>query len=144
MANEIYGPYHSKEEVIKAVDIMTLKGFKAENITILANKRLSSKLENQTDANVESSEADESETSILNRIKGLFKDEEESEPTFSERLTALGMSEAQAEKYVEGIESGQILVIANDELRLGHDASNDRISGQDSGPLEESVYLEND
>lgn len=138
MTNEIYGPYHSEEEVIKAVDIMTLKGFKAENITILANKKLCNQLEKRTDANVESSAEDDSEASIISKIKNVFMDEDKSEFNFRERLVELGLSEKQAEKYEKDIESGKILVLANDELRMGHDATSNTVT------MEESVYLQND
>ncbi|GAA0595434.1 hypothetical protein GCM10009001_09420 [Virgibacillus siamensis] len=138
MANEIYGPYDSEEEVIKAVDIMTLKGFKAENITILANKTLSMRLEKWTDANVESNAENEHEESFFSKIKHMFVDEEETEFNFHDRLVELGLSKTQAEKFETDIESGKIIVLANDDLRMGHDPTSETVT------MQESIHLENE
>ncbi|WP_174616123.1 general stress protein [Virgibacillus ihumii] len=136
MANEVYGPYGSEEEAIKAVDIMALKGLKAENITILANRKMSKQMEKWTDANVESSAEDDSKSSVFSKIKGIFTDEEETEVNFRDRLIELGLSETQAEKFEKIIESGQIIILASDELRMGHDAAGETVS------MQEPIYLQ--
>lgn len=137
MANEIYGPYYSEEEAIKAVDIMTLKGLKAENITVLANEKKSKQLEQWTDAEVENSAENELETSVFSKIKDMLSDEEETEPNFRERLVELGLSESEAEKIENEIESGRIIILANDELRMGHDATSDTVT------MQEPIHLHN-
>ncbi|MBP1947472.1 general stress protein [Virgibacillus litoralis] len=138
MANEIFGPFYSKEDAIKKVSVLELKGLKAENITIFTNKENTDELEDRTDVDVENNAIEDDEKdSFLDKIKKVMLNSQDSGLNIHEKLVQLGVSDKQASMYVDAIESGEILVIANDELKMGNDPTSDTVT------LEEEVIHRN-
>ncbi|SDQ82524.1 general stress protein [Virgibacillus salinus] len=138
MANEIFGPFHSKEDAIKKVSVLELKGLKAENITIFTNKENTAELEDRTDVDVENNAIeDDGKDSFIDKIKKVMLNSQYSGLNIHEKLVQLGVSDKQASMYVDAIESGEILVIADDELKMGNDPTSDTVT------LEEEVIHRN-
>lgn len=138
MANEIFGPFHSKEDTVKKVSVLELKGLKAENITIFTNKENTDELEDRTDVDVENNATEDDEKdSFTDKIKKVILNSQDSNLNIHEKLVQLGVSDKQASKYVDAIESGEILVIADDELKMGNDSTSDTVT------LEEEVIHRN-
>ncbi|SEQ36486.1 Heat induced stress protein YflT [Virgibacillus subterraneus] len=138
MANEIFGPFHSKEDAIKKVSVLELKGLKAENITIFTNKENTAELEDRTDVDVENNAIeDDGKDSFIDKIKKVMLNSQDSSLNIHEKLVQLGVSDKQASMYVDAIESGEILVIADDELKMGNDPTSDTVT------LEEEVIHRN-
>ncbi|MFB4166940.1 general stress protein [Virgibacillus sp. JSM 102003] len=138
MANEIFGPFHSKEDAIKKVSVLELKGLKAENITVFTNKENTDELEERTDVDVENNATEDDEKgSFIDKIKKVMLNSQDSGLNVHEKLVQLGVSDKQATKYVDAIESGEILVIADDKLKMGNDSTSDTVT------LEEEVIHRN-
>lgn len=122
MTRQIFGSFDTKDEAINIVNSLELKGYKAKNILIFANDDNTGELAKRTDVNVESSIVEtESESSFADKLKKIFMNDSGSHPYLHEKLNYAGISDKQAEKYVEDIEAGKILVLADDELRMGHE-----------------------
>lgn len=129
MASEIFGPYHSTEEAIKEVNILGLKGYKDDNIIVFTNGSNTNALENRTDVNVENDVTEKAhEDSFMDKVKKIFTDEHDSSPDIHEKLVNQGVSDMQADKYAKDIESGKILILVNDEIRMGNDATDDTVT----------------
>lgn len=129
MTRQIFGSFDTRDEAIKTVNGLELKGYKAKNITIFANDDNTTDLAKQTDVNVESSIVEtDSEPSFMDKVKRVFMKESGSHPYLHDNLLESGISDKQAAKYTNEIESGKILVIADDELRMGHNSISDDIA----------------
>lgn len=139
MANEIYGPYQSIDEAVRSVEVIELKGHKSENITLFTNKNNADELQNYTDVTVESDKStDDTEQSVMDKIKmAVLMDEPDTNTELHEKLTKQGLSNEQATKYKEEIKSGNIIIVADDELKMGNDATPDTVK------MEEEVIRRN-
>lgn len=120
MAKRIVGAYQTEIEAINVVNGLELKGMKAKNITILTTKN-AQELKNRTDVKVESNVPFvKNEASFIIKFKRALLKETDQELDFHEKLTNLGLSLEQVGKCITDIESGMVLVIADDELKMGH------------------------
>ncbi|PAV29719.1 hypothetical protein CIL05_10130 [Virgibacillus profundi] len=129
MTRQIFGSFDTKDEAIKTVDGLELKGYKAKNITIFANNDDTNDLALRTDVNVESSIVEtDSDPSFVDKVKKVFTNDAGSHPYLHDKLIHSGISDKQASKYVDEIESGKILVIADDEMRMGNDSVSDDVT----------------
>lgn len=128
MAYEVYGPYSTIAEARKNIDILGLEGVKNEHIFVFSSKDVLNELKNQTDAHIEGDNtANSTENhSLIDKLKNFFStNDSNSEENIQEKLRSLGISDKQAEKYMSDITSGNILVVADNEKRMGHDAADD-------------------
>ncbi|WP_188456288.1 general stress protein [Virgibacillus oceani] len=121
MTNQIFGPYHSIEKAVAAVNILELKGYKASNITIFSSENKAVELDEQTDVNVEGESTNNE--SFRDKITSIFNKDITPDYNIHDKLMDYGLSNKQSEKYMERIESGEVLVIVDDELRMGNDAT---------------------
>ncbi|MEC5423818.1 general stress protein [Virgibacillus sp. C22-A2] len=139
MGKEIFGPYQSKDDAINSVNGLELKGYKADSITIFTNQRHTKELKQRTDVKVESSISENGEeNSPLDKLKRIFTNDSGSHPHLHDKLLNSSISDKQAKKYVDAIESGEILIIADNQLRMGHDSTSDTVT------LEEAIIQRND
>lgn len=128
IANEIFGAFHFREDVVSKVSTLELKGLKAENITILTNKKNADALKNRTDVNVENNSSESVKNdSFIDKVKKAVKNEQSSSPDIHDKLVGLGVSRNQAAKYLEAIEVGKTIVVADDQLRMGNDSTSDTV-----------------
>ncbi|UJL47468.1 general stress protein [Virgibacillus sp. NKC19-16] len=131
MAKEIIGSYPSKDEAVNVVERLELKGFVAKNITIFANSDHKKEMEKRTDVKVKSDATEnEDDESFMDKVKKVFTGNSvtDSHIELHEKLVNAGVSEHQAQKYSDEIESGNILVVADDELKMGNDATSDTVT----------------
>lgn len=129
MGNEVFGPYESTEEVIKTVTTLELKGYKSSNISLFANEDHAEELIKNTDVNVESENGNAAnQPPILEKFQKLFTNGTDGHANLHEKLTDRNISDWQAEKFTEAIENGEIVVVADNELRMGNDSAADVIS----------------
>ncbi|WP_373895533.1 general stress protein [Virgibacillus natechei] len=135
MANQIIGSYSSKDEAVNVVERLELKGFIANNIIIFANSDYAKEMEKLTDVKVKSDgTANEDDESFMDKVKKVFTDQTDTDPHMAlhEKLINAGISEHQAKKYADEIKSGNILVVADDELKMGNDATSDTVTMEET------------
>lgn len=134
MAMEVYGPFPTTYETVKKVNGLQLKGLTAKNITIFADNKNAIKLKNHTAVKVETDlSRDENEDSFMDKVKKVFVDDEgDNNPNLHDKLVDIGISESRSSEYEEDIDAGEILVVADNTLKLGHDQFFDK---EDDGQL---------
>ncbi|MEC2158089.1 general stress protein [Virgibacillus halodenitrificans] len=125
MTKEVFGPFQANDEVIRLVSNLELKGYKSENITVFANSDDFEELDKRTDVSVESSVTDEEEPTFMDKVKRVFSNDAGTHPHLHDRLLNSAVTDKQAKEYVDAIEDGGVLVIANNDLKMGHDATNE-------------------
>jgi hypothetical protein len=129
MGNEVFGPYETTDEVINMVSALQLKGYKSSNISLFAQEDHTEDLIKHTDVNVESETASEkNQPKFVEKMQNLFTNDKNPHATLHEKLTNGNISDKQAEKYVEAIENGKVVVIADNELKMGNDTTSDVVS----------------
>lgn len=117
MTKRIFDSYPSEEEALAAVTDLQTKGYKAEDLVLLSNKRTQAALEDRTDVEVKSSSDGKGGDSFLDKIRRVFTQEEETEenPDTKKRLVEAGLSEEQAIRYAAEVDDGHILIAADEE-----------------------------
>lgn len=119
MTKQIVGAYKTEAEAINTVDSLELQGLKSKNIAILTNSN-TKELKSRTDVKVVSSEPHLPETSFMGKIKKTFMKQQNQDLDFHEKLIHLGLSKELVTRCIADIESGMVLVIADNELKMGH------------------------
>jgi uncharacterized protein (TIGR02271 family) len=125
MGKKVLGVYNSSEEVIQAIELFQNEGYSREDFSIIANTAdVPSTIEEET--GVESQEIttrnntpSEEHLGFLASLFTPFVDntaQNDGRNTYYDHLIAQGISEADALKYEEDINSGMILLLAEKEL----------------------------
>ncbi|SDO22005.1 general stress protein [Alkalicoccus daliensis] len=126
MGKRVVGVYQTKEEVLKTVNDLKFDGHQPHTINIIANKNEhTSWLEEDMDVNVETtegrSEKDAEDPSFWEKVKKTFKGEadnkgekEAAEATGPQVFTAFGLTDTEAEQYEAEVNSGKIVVLAEE------------------------------
>ena len=65
---------------------------------------------------------------FVEKIQRLFSNDKNSHATLYEKLTNENISGKQADKLMEAIENGEIVVIADNELKMGNDSTSNAVS----------------
>lgn len=121
MAIEVFGCFESKEEAIKEVEVLSLKGIPSNKITVFTSKSAED-LGKDMDGIIEN--VDENyESDIKSMFKKVSLKVKDSDKSFHEVLLDAGLSDQQATRYAKEIEEGNILVIAENKLKMGHDST---------------------
>jgi|GEM_PF-5846672 len=129
MAKLIIGSYLTEEYAINAINAYELKGHEAKNIILLTNSSLPERLENRTDVNVSSISHDvEKSPTLLTKIKRFIINHADIELDTIEKLVHFGLSKGQAETALAEVKAGRILVLADDQLKMGHNATIEQAS----------------
>jgi len=125
------GSYKTQDEVIKAIDVYQLGGHEASNIVILTNEANVESLEEKTSnqitikTNTQTNENEgEEDQSMFEKIKETMSPTDDFEIDTVEKLIAYGLTPEEAERSIKEVENGHIVVLADDELRMGHDENN--------------------
>lgn len=123
MTKYIYGSYLSEDEAIDAASVLELKGLKAKNITILTNHSKVEDLAKLTDVNIQTANGKaEHNEPILDQIRRRFgKDEPEETDLYTRLIDDLGIKPEIARKCVDDVQMGRVLMIVDDEMRMGHE-----------------------
>ncbi|GAB3803286.1 general stress protein [Virgibacillus kimchii] len=129
MSNEIFGPYETTDEVINMVTSLELKGYKSSNISLLANEDHTENLIKHTDVNVESEVSGEPEKhKFTKKVQNLFSNSKNVHTSLHERLKKENISDKQADKLLEAVENGKIVILADNELKMGNDSTPNAVS----------------
>ncbi|WP_419954669.1 YsnF/AvaK domain-containing protein [Neobacillus niacini] len=139
MSKTVLGVYNSSDEVIQAIEVFQNEGYSVKDFSIIANTAaVSSYIEDETKvASQEVSATIQPQTEerqgFLASLFTPFEDrtypENDSRSTYYSYLVAQGISEADALKYEEDINSGMILLLA--EKGLENVSASDGISTKD-------------
>ncbi|MBY7142939.1 general stress protein [Virgibacillus sp. NKC19-3] len=134
MAKEIIGSYSSRDEAVSVVQRLELKGYIAKNITIFANSDHAEDMDRQTDVKVKSDATTEDEESFMDKVKKVFTEhtDTDSHIELHGKLVNAGVSELQAKKLTDEIKSGNILIVADDQLKMGNDATSDTVTMEET------------
>ncbi|WP_185959669.1 general stress protein [Lentibacillus cibarius] len=128
MAEEIFGPFDSVEDTVKTVNILELEGYSNTNITIFAHGKYADKLNDQTDVSVTSFDPESTQDqSFLEKIKKVFFNDIHETDDLYGHLLDRGLSEDQAKDYSNQVQSGKIVITAENEWKMGNDPTDDTI-----------------
>lgn len=120
MSKLIVGSYLTKEDAAKAISIYELQGHEANNIIALTNEEHKDSLDKLTDVTVKSdSPADNDQLTITDKIKDIFTANASLELDTHDKLIEYGLSEDDATRCMKDVKLGKIVVLADDELRMG-------------------------
>lgn len=120
MSKLIVGSYLSEEEAVKAINVYELQGHEAKNIVVLTNDAHKKSLEKRTDVAVKSDTPENEETStITDKIKEFFTANANLELDTQDKLIEYGLSREDAIRCMADVNLGKIVVLADDELRMG-------------------------
>lgn len=124
MTIQLLGTYPTEQEAITAVEVHSLAGLRADNITLFANTAHAKSLEEQTQVTVKADqpmENEETESGWINKVKDIFSNSEDFDLHSEEHLMEFGLTKAEATECLEDVKAGKIVVLADDEMRMGHD-----------------------
>lgn len=111
LAHEIYGPYDSIDETVRNVEILGLKGFRSEDIHVIAKETLATQLKDKVDATVISSLRETDDNPMIQLYN---------------TLRSFDMSEKQAENLQHSIEDDDIIItLDTDKHRMGNEYIHD-------------------
>lgn len=122
MTKLVLGAFQSEEETITAINVFELAGHQSKNITIFTNEEHAKALENQISVTIktDSPQPEEEPDSILGKIMNTFSNSNDFELDSHEKLVEFGLPDEKAEQCMADMHSGKIIVIADDNLRMGH------------------------
>lgn len=121
MAKEIYGSFQTKEEAAKVINVLSLKGFPANKIQIFTSQKNPRELTKVTDGIIVHVKEGVSKKPA-SYFEKLFLKVSDCEMNIHDRLRDEGLSGKQAEKYTNDIHSGNIVIIADNKLKMGHES----------------------
>lgn len=123
MTKRMLGSYKTVEESLHAADVYALAGHSEDGIIMLTNEENAAKLEGRTPVQIKTdnpSPTPESE-SFIDKVKDVFTSSDEHvELDTAEKLTAFGLSQKEADTTMLEVKNGNIVIIVDDELRMGH------------------------
>jgi exoribonuclease R len=122
MSKQIVGTYASDEEAIKAIHVYELSGHQSSNIVILTNEEKAKALETRTKVKIKTN-APKKKEEQKGFFKKMFSKADDFELDTHEKLVGFGLADEVAEKCLEDVKLGKIVVIGDDELRMGHAAT---------------------
>lgn len=125
MTREICGSFETKEEAIKVVNALSLKGFPADRIKVFTSQTNPVELAREMDGFIVHVQDDADKKSTTTRFEKLFAKISDCDADVHQQLRSDGLSERQAENYGEDIKNGNIVVLADNNLKMGHYHSNE-------------------
>lgn len=110
---KVYAVYNSGPEAVQAVNALEAKGYKADDITVLAqsSKTLTSMTMNGNEK-VETVTPNDNQ-SFLDKVLRFFANEGTKDMT--ERLADTGLSDAEISAYMSDMENGKVLVLLDSD-----------------------------
>lgn len=118
LAHEIYGPYQSMNKAVRKANVLGLKGYKADCIKVFAEEKKAENLNKWIDATI---------IPVPDEQKPLNRDALDADDHLYKKLRQLDFSKGQAIKYYNLIISGAILIVTEDDLRMGNDPTGDTV-----------------
>ncbi|HLQ71647.1 MAG TPA: hypothetical protein VK142_07575 [Bacillota bacterium] len=121
MAIEVFGCFETKDDAIKEVEVLSLKGIPSNNIMVFTSGS-AEELGKNMDGIIENPEKSNGDD-LKTKFKKISLKIQDNDKSFQEALLDVGLSEQQATRYGEEIQAGNILVIAENKLKMGHDST---------------------
>ncbi|MEW9677371.1 hypothetical protein ABRT01_14485 [Lentibacillus sp. L22] len=85
-------------------------------------------LKNRIDAHVVNNHTtNHDDLSFANKMKNLFSGDSNPSKDMKEKLGSLGVTDKQIERYMSDIASGDIIIVVNNQKRVGTDAADSTI-----------------
>ncbi|WP_409302082.1 YsnF/AvaK domain-containing protein [Peribacillus sp. SCS-155] len=111
MDKTVYGVYNSSPEVIQAINSLKAKGFDSDDITVIADNEETLNLRGAArDVNTVTNNTDHDD-SFMDKVMRFFMND--GTYGLQDRLTAAGLSDAEAAEYVNDVEAGRIVVLVD-------------------------------
>jgi Heat induced stress protein YflT len=140
MNQTVYGVFNSSDEVIQVLQSLKQKGYRTEDITLLANNKESLDFADRYPLDGVNTLTNEESTFIEN-VKSFFT--AESTGTLANRLTDAGISNAEVTQYVKDAEEGNILVLIGSSAGSSFDAEDSIQLDEDDNPITKENYYKN-
>ena len=107
MPHEVIGPFTNMEKAVSKVEVLGLKGYRADDINIIAKEDIAKEHEDKVDATV---------------ISAHHRTDDQPHQHLHETLQDLDMSEDQTERYQQSIHDNSIIIaLDTDEYRMGNE-----------------------
>lgn len=119
MSKRILGTYPTVKEVKDAIAIFELQGHESKNVLIFGNNLDDSVFQRHNIVNFETNDSLEDE-SFIEKIKDNLPIKDLPNFSTSEDLMEYGLSLSAAVRALTGVQNGLMVVIVDDELRMGH------------------------
>lgn len=119
MVHEVCGCFETKEEAARVINALSLKGFPADKIKVFTAQTDPADLGKETDGFIMNVREDANRRPT-SRFKRLFGKISDSDTNIHSQLRDFGLSERQVEKYTHDIRAGNVLVLADNKLKMGH------------------------
>jgi len=141
MAREICGCFETEEEAVNVINALSLKGFPADRIRVYTSQEDPRDLARETDGYIIHVQdgLNERKTS---RFAKLFTKISDCDVDITHQLRKDGLSERQAEKHANDISKGNILVVVDNKLKMGHQHTTNVEFGMESPLVHHSKYHE--
>lgn len=121
VTKRMLGSYEEADDALNAIDVYQLGGHESNNIVIFANETHADSLQERTQTQVKTDNPNPVETpGMMQKIKDALSTTDDFELDTTEKLIAYGLSQEEAEKALFNVQMGHIVVLADDELRMGH------------------------
>jgi hypothetical protein len=140
MNQTVYGVFNSSDEVIQVIQSLKQKGYRTEDITLLANNKESLDFADRYPLDGVNTLTNEESTFIEN-VKSFFTADRTG--TLANRLTDAGISNAEVTQYVKDVEEGNILVLIGSSAGSSLDAEDSIQLDEDDNPIMKENYYKN-
>ena len=112
---KIQGAYPTIEETTTKVEQLLKEGYRSDNITVVASKENIEAIQGQTLAEVETVTTEEQSTSVWDKVKNVFSNEENSP------LGKYDFDKETTRKYTDAINNGEFVVLIDDDTQQTND-----------------------
>lgn len=121
MTKRVLGLYTTVKETRDAIAVFELSGHLSKNVVIFANNIDDSTFEYHQTVNLDSNKAtDDDKQGFIEKVKETFTTHDVLDFDTPEKLVEYGLSEDEAAKAIAGVRNGYLVVIVDDELRMGN------------------------
>ena len=108
---KIQAAYSTIEETTAKVEQLLQEGYRSDNITVVASKENIVAIQGQTLAEVEAVTTEEQSTSVWDKVKNVFSNEEDSP------LGKYGFDKETTQKYTDAIKNDEFVVLIDDDTQ---------------------------
>lgn len=120
MPKRVLGIYSTVEETRDAVDVFELRGHESKNVVIFADNINQAQFKDHQIVNLHPTQHLHEEEGFIEKIIDNLPTAEVPKFSTTNKLIEYGLSETEATKALSAVRNGNIVVIVDDELRMGH------------------------
>lgn len=120
MTKRVLGLYNTIEETRNEIAVFELSGHESKNVVIFVNDIDGSLFNDHHVVNLDTNQATGNDESFIEKVKENFTTQDVPNFNTTEKLVEYGLSEDEAIKALAGVKDDKIVVIVDDELRMGH------------------------